>query len=56
MEDISQAKDQLRDEVEGGRSRRSACRPQNRRLESPQIEEEPDQEIEEVLEEIRVIF
>ena len=55
MEDVSQAKDQLRDEVERGRPRRSRRYGQNRRSETPEIEDNWDHEIEEVLDEIQVI-
>ena len=55
MEDVSQARDQLRDEVERGRPRRSRRYRQNRRSETPEIEENWDHEIKEVLEEIQVI-
>ena len=55
IEDVSQAKDQLRDEVERGRPRRSRRYRQNRRSETPEIEDNWDHEIEEVLDEIQVI-
>ena len=54
MEDISQARDQLRDEADRVRPRRSARQQPNRRSETPEIEDSQDQEIEEVLEEIQV--
>lgn len=53
MEDVSQAKDQLRDEVELSRPRRSTRHRQNRRSETPEIDDNRDEEIEEVLEEIQ---
>ena len=56
MEDISQVRDQLRDEADRIRPRRSARQQQNRRSEILKIEDNWDQEIEEVLEEIRVRF
>ena len=54
MEDILQARDQLRDEADRVRPRRSARQQPNRRSETPEIEDSQDQEIEEVLEEIQV--
>lgn len=56
IEDISQARAQLRDEADRVRPRRSTRQQLNWRSETPEIEDSPDQEIEEVLEEIQVMF
>ena len=56
MEDISQARDQLRAEADRVRPRRSLRQAVNRGSEPQEIEENQDEEIEEVLEEIQVRF
>ena len=56
MEDISQARDQLRAEADRVRPRRSLRQAVNRGSEPLEIEENQDEEIEEVLEEIQVRF
>lgn len=56
MQDIWQAKDQLRDELERARPRRSARHTQNRQPETLEIENNWDHEIGKVLDEIQVEF
>ena len=56
MEDIAQARDQLREEADRVRLRRSARQQLNRQSETPEIEDSQVEQIEEALEEIQVRF